>query len=346
MRIRITDKTLEYLEMLGSKKMSLNKALFVAMRRTDLKFGPQYLSVVSDSKNNPKTTTVDAEVKSFIDGVRSDYEILYGKRIKLMQVVEIILRAMVMPEREGSVSVNVKGYKSKPSEFKKRLVRIADEIKVKKPKIVFVQEFVAGEDMKNVEAFRDKLGNYSCIMPEGFDADEHYGFCVCAAFVRNDLYHDVRVMRMRDMKGTDCELRYNYFSLGDKRYLNCWMPQIVKADRNRAEQGKKMWENVLTEIRANEKAKNEFYLVGDLNSYVQGGLGSYEDEISEAERLLWDTKSEGSRGRATNRMHELDRAFVNRSAMAGEKIETTLFSPSFIKLGLSDHEALFLKYYN
>ena len=183
-------------------------------------------------------------------------------------------------------------------------------------------------------------------MPEGFDAEEHYGFCVCAAFVRNDLYHDVRVMRMRDMKGTDCELRYNYFSLGDKRYLNCWMPQIVKADRNRTEQGKKMWENVLAEIRANEKAKNEFCLVGDLNSYVQGGLGSYEEEISEAERLLWDTKSEGSRGRATNRMHELDRAFVNRSAMAGEKIETTLFSPSFIKLGLSDHEALFLKYYN
>ena len=314
LRIRITDKTLEYLEMLGGSKMSLNKALQFAMRREDLKFGPQYLSFVTDSRKNPRTTTVDLDVKAFIDGVRSDYEVLYGRKIKLMQAVEIILRAMVMPEFEGSISVNVKGYKAKPSDFENRVTAIADEIKVKKPRIVFVQEFIAGEDMKNIELFANKLGNYSYIMPEGFDADEHFGYCVCAAFVRDDLYQDIKIKRLRDMKGTDCELRYNYFALGDKTYLNCWMPQIVTADKNRTEQGRKMWENVLAEVRASEKAKNEFYLVGDLNSYIQGGTGSYEDEIREVERLLWDTKSKGTQGRATNRNHELDRAFVNRSA--------------------------------
>ena len=151
---------------------------------------------------------------------------------------------------------------------------------------------------------------------------------------------------MPNMGGTGCELRYNYFRADGKTYLNCWIPQLVGVSNERAEQGKKMWENVLAVAAANAGSGEEFFLLGDLNSYENGGSGAYENEIRRIGQILTDTKGESAAGRPTNKSHELDRVFVNRACARKERPETTFFVPSLLRLGLSDHEGLIINKYN
>ena len=338
--VRYYKSTKDKLEILFGEKMSLNKALGVIMKAMPHETCIGYGCADSDKF---ETTSVDDAVWEWLNTIKERMIGRYNDFLSISDVIEMVVKTYSERGFERIVSINVKGYKTKISELRSRLKKMVALLNGILPEIIFLQEFIVGEEgcvlssvLKNLKA------EYNVILPVGFDPDQNYDFCICIALIRKDVYSDVKVERIENYVNESGEyrFRYNLFSIQGKTYMNIWIPQTYNASEGRKALASQMWTQIMDNVKRYWNSSVEFYLVGDFNSYIKSGTGIFEDQMKEVEMLLVNTKAPAVYLKNTCYANVLDQVYVNRYTAQHYMVVTSFVLPSFMATGLSDHEAL------
>lgn len=286
-------------------------------------------------------TQIDASTFATLKSIRATIKQTYHITLSYSQIAELVITKAIEPTPQRIVSMNVHGYKSRPSLLADRCRRIAELLNSVMPYAIFLQELVTGGDMEVIKAMTNTLkANYKVVLPIGFNPEQHYNYTICAALIREDAATDIKI-RALNTANESIRFRYNYFACGTRVYLNVWIPQTFETEDSRRQDAAELWALCLKTISLYTNTKIEFYFMGDLNSYFDNGRGLFENELREVEQLMFNTKTIECLPMRTTPGHTLDQIYANRHAIHNNsQVYTNLFEPSIRDEELSDHDAL------
>ena len=339
-QIVISKDTMTYFKDKGVEFLSLNKTLKLAIQTLDDDIPWERFCIECKTVRSPggRRLRVDDEVYAFLKGIKERFA-QNDVKITFSRAAHILLKTAYENDRLRAVSVNVQGYKAKPSVLDKRLRELTKMMNEELPDLIFLQEMRVGEDLYRLNDLKKRLKiDYEAILPKGFDVDTEYDFCSCVTLIRKSLADKVKMHSIeRNHNDTgDSKLRVNYFTVNGMTYINAWMFQTYGASEARKELAGQMWDKIMEEIRKNVGVDTEFYLVGDLNA---GEGVAFEDRIEELESRMVNTKLSVERKIPTRGGSVLDHAYCSKFANRVRTVDTTVWDT----YGLSDHKALIMR---
>ena len=313
--------------------MSINRV--ITMSRSQIQyqsiFWPQALSIIQE----PKLTNISVEEKNveYLKDIKKHIRGTYNMSTSYSEIVNALIFLLKSSREVRFISINTKGYKAAYRDYTHRLTSIGKAIIVQAPDYIFIQEFRLGVNQCFLNCLLKALNNmYSAVLPMSYK-EENENMCLCITLIRKGL--DTTTRRMKNEESF--KLRYNILEIDQRVFVNAWIPQVFSQSDERLQISLNMWNEILDIANYYTRKNQEFYVVGDLNSYATSPL---EDQLHNLERLMINTKTNDDYSRPTGITHILDHCFANRFSVQNSLIQTSILEPSLKESGASDHDAL------